>query len=335
MIYRWRKVISLAVLGLIGLGLTGLGYRYMTQEEPDRGTPEPIDRDIEEPEPPEEDFIPEKIPGNVRPYRTATITAPVSGTIRDRKISEGQVIQANQVPDNRPEYIQSEDTSTTDLPSPEERRNVSFPPFAEEQIFIAFETRRDHQLLKERELQIEQSKLELEKARRDLNRIQQAIEKGGEGTIYSESDVDQAKHTVHVAEKQYNLARTRYWQQVETLNDHYVTVPFAGKINEVFVEEGEWIRQGEPLFTLLDQSKVKIVFHVTERLLPLIREKNEMTFTVDAYPNRDEPFTGTVDSISPSTDENFQRFRVTLVLSNPDDTPLQSGMICRIQVEEQ
>lgn len=337
MMYRWRRTIALGLVLLVLLTIGGFGVRYVLQkenvEEMDKKTFQFDERD---PSPPttsdEDDAFPDTLIGHVEPFREATISTPVNGTIQQLDVREGQTISENQVP-NTPSDTPvirmngaSEDTPFDENPV------LNLPPYPSGQILARLGVQKIRFRLDEINAQIQKTRLELRDARRKEHRIREAIQDGGAGTVYSQQDLDDAVSAVNLAESELDRLRSQRSRLAEQARDHYIHAPFPGEIGSVMAEKGEWLTAGQPLFTLMDLSRVKIVFYVTERMEPMIRTRDAFTFTVDAFPDRTEPFDGTVYSISPATESDHHRFKVVLTLKNPDEARLKPGMICRVNL---
>jgi len=333
MMYRWRKgiVTVLFVGALLTLGVLSMRYRSGEDSGGRSGTPSTESERPAASRPPEAATaspVPEMLIANVHPFREATVSAPVSGTIQARDVRAGQRIPSDQVP-------AGDGTEALDgrLADPEESNlgdGAEMTPYPSEQVLVRLDTREVRLRLKALKTDLEKARIRYRQARRDARRIRDAYEQSGEGKVFSKSDLEEAEQRRKVRKREHKSLLTEWKKAVERARDHFITAPFSGTIGNVSVERGEWVSPGQPLFTVMDLSRVKVAFYVTERLLPAVRERERLSFRADAYPDREKPFSGRVYSISPATDPDRHRFRVVLALPNPDRTPLQPGMICRV-----
>ncbi len=338
MMYRWRKTIAIGLLLLVSTAIVGFAFRYvLQQEEADEMSKKTFQFEDSTRTPPasedDSDPLPETLIGNVQPFRETTVSAPVNGTVRRLDVREGQKIDASMIPDSSSEASVIQLNGSPDPSSGDPHAVVNLPPYPAEQVLIRLDARKIKQRLNELNAEIRKTRLQLRDAKRTERRIRDAIEQGGAGTVYSQSDLDQAVLEVNVLEQEHERLRSRRERLAEEAKDHYLHAPYPGTVNEVHTEVGEWRAAGQPVFTLMDLSRVKVEFFVTERMEPRIRDRTRFTFTVDAFPNRSEPFEGQVHSISPATDADHHRFKVVLSLPNPDDARLKPGMICRVHME--
>ena len=338
MMYRWRKTIALGLLLVVLTAIVGFAFRYVVQnEEPDELSKKTFQFEQSTKKPPESDgdsdALPDTLIGNVRPFRETTVSAPVNGTIRKLNVREGQEIDAELIPERPSDTSVIRLNGAAEESSFEHNPVVNLPPYPANQVLVRLDVRKVEQRLNELNAEIQKTRLQLRDARRTERRVREAFEEGGEGTVYSQSDLDDAVLKVNVTEKELERLRSRRNRLAEQAKDHYLHAPYPGVVEEVHTEVGEWLSAGQPVFTLMDLSRVKVEFYVTERMEPQIRERERFTFTVDAFPDRSQPFEGQVYSIAPATDADHHRFKVVLSLQNPDDARLKPGMICRVHMD--
>ena len=108
-----------------------------------------------------------------------------------------------------------------------------------------------------------------------------------------------------------------------------ISSPVAGMVNELFVDEGEYVSAGTPVAEIVDLSSIKISINVPEMDVRFLEAGNAATVTVDAYP--DQEWTGTVDFVAFKADESTKTFRVKVVVDNSDGR-IRPGMLARVSV---
>lgn len=336
--YRWRKTIAVGLLLTVMTAIGGFTLRYILQKnDTDRMRKKTFQFSGDEQTPPEstddQAAVPDLLIGHVRPFRETTVSAPVSGTIRSLNVRAGQKIPAELVPKDPTNHSVVELNGAASTEDLQQKAVLHLPPFPDDQVLARLETRKIKNRLREVNARIQKTRLQLQDAERTEQRIRQAIEEGGRGTVYSQQDLDEAVLKVNVTESELKRLRARRRRLAEKARDHYIHAPFPGVVRSVHTEVGEWVSPGQPIFTFMEISRVKVVFYVTERLEPVIRNRDRFSFSVDAYPNRETAFRGRVYSISPATDSDRHQFRVELSLTNPEKTRLKPGMICRVHLE--
>ena len=110
------------------------------------------------------------------------------------------------------------------------------------------------------------------------------------------------------AESDFEKAKMDYAQTT-------VRAPFAGRVANLEVVEGQYVGAGTTLLTIVDLTPIKVEGNVLEREIPHISvgRRAEVNFT--AFPA--EIFEGSVHTMNPIVDQG-QTGRVTILLPNPD-----------------
>ncbi len=107
-----------------------------------------------------------------------------------------------------------------------------------------------------------------------------------------------------------------------------VVSPIAGTVNDRFVEAGEYVQPGTPVFQVVDHATVKVAIQVPEKDIYSINPGDRIAFTVQPLPNH--TFEGVVSFVAAQAGERNNAFRAELAVDNADGT-LRPGMIARIE----
>ena len=127
-----------------------------------------------------------------------------------------------------------------------------------------------------------------------------------------------------------------------------IRAPADGVVTRLKLEPGEWVEEGEPAFGLISIHETWIEANLKETQLTHVREGQDVTVEVDAYP--DFVWKARVASISPATGAEFsvlppqnasgnwvkvvQRLPVRIALEEAtDQPPLRAGMTAMITVD--
>ncbi|WP_339614068.1 efflux RND transporter periplasmic adaptor subunit [uncultured Winogradskyella sp.] len=94
----------------------------------------------------------------------------------------------------------------------------------------------------------------------------------------------------------------------------YATV--SGTVSEKLVEQGDYIKQGQPLLKIANLNTVWANFDVYENQIDLFKKGQEITVTTNANPNKE--FKGKVDFIDPILDSRTRTVKLRVVLNNKD-----------------
>jgi Cu(I)/Ag(I) efflux system membrane fusion protein len=101
----------------------------------------------------------------------------------------------------------------------------------------------------------------------------------------------------------------------------YATV--SGTVSEKLVEQGDYIKQGQPLLKIAKLNTVWANFDVYENQIDLFKKGQEVAITANAYPNKE--FKGKVSFIDPILDIRTRTVKLRVVLNNTKDE-LKPGM---------
>jgi Cu(I)/Ag(I) efflux system membrane fusion protein len=108
----------------------------------------------------------------------------------------------------------------------------------------------------------------------------------------------------------------------------YATV--SGTVSEKLVEQGDYIKQGQPLLKITKLNTVWANFDVYENQIDLFRKGQEMTITTNAHSNKE--FKGKVSFIDPVLDTQTRTVKLRVVLNNADNL-LKPGMFVEGKIE--
>ncbi len=95
-----------------------------------------------------------------------------------------------------------------------------------------------------------------------------------------------------------------------------VTAPMSGIVLHRHVVTGDYVKEGQAVYSVADLSRVWVEFNAYESDLPWIREGQRVQFTVKAHPGK--IFTGSVAFVDPLLDPDTRTVRVRAEADNPD-----------------
>ena len=108
----------------------------------------------------------------------------------------------------------------------------------------------------------------------------------------------------------------------------YATV--SGTVTEKLVEQGDYIKQGQPLLNIANLNTVWGNFDVYENQINRFKKGQEVLITTNAYPNKE--FKGKVDFIDPILNTKTRTVTLRVVLNNMDDR-FKPGMFVIANIE--
>ena len=108
----------------------------------------------------------------------------------------------------------------------------------------------------------------------------------------------------------------------------YATV--SGTVSQKMVEEGDYVKQGQPIVKVSDLGTVWAMFDAYENQISQLKEGQKITVTTNAYPNKE--FEATVSFIDPTLNTKSRTISVRTTLNNKEDL-LKPGMFVTAKVQ--
>ena len=134
-----------------------------------------------------------------------------------------------------------------------------------------------------------------------------------------------ARAVAGLDEAEVELRRARF-----ELDETSVTAPFGGRVADLRVVPGQFVREGDELLTVVDLNPIKVEVQVLEAEVAFLTEGRGASLTFAAFPA--ETFTGAIETINPIVDPETRTARVTVHIPNPDGR-VKPGMYAEVQLE--
>ncbi len=132
----------------------------------------------------------------------------------------------------------------------------------------------------------------------------------------AKSGLDRAEVAVQKAKLELSRARVR--------------APFVGRVANVKVQPGQWVRPGDELMTVVELSRVKVDVQVLEGQIAFLTPGRSARVHFAAFP--DESFVGRIETINPIVDQETRSARVVVSVPNPQGK-LLPGMYARVSLD--
>lgn len=158
----------------------------------------------------------------------------------------------------------------------------------------------------------------------------------------AKSELDQAESAyfsnvaqINAAKAQIKQAKAQYKTATTNLGYTKIVAPVNGTVISRKIDLGQPVAasfQAPELFTIAqDLKKMQIEVNVSEADIGKVKEKQEVTYTLDGYP--DENFKGYVSQvrISPTTVSNVVTYSVIVNVEN-EDLKLKPGMTANVSI---
>jgi RND family efflux transporter MFP subunit len=139
------------------------------------------------------------------------------------------------------------------------------------------------------------------------------------GTV-SQNDLEQAEAKKNSDLANVEAAKSAYKEVAANLAYLEIRAPFDGVITSRNVNLGAYVGPGgkstDPLFTLQDQKRLRLVVSIPESSTGSLSNKSEVDFTVKALPN--QKFTAQVKRLAGALDEKLRAERLEMDVYNKD-----------------
>ena len=149
-----------------------------------------------------------------------------------------------------------------------------------------------------------------ELAARELTRAERLAQAGA----IAERDLENAKRGDLLARTAFDDAQARFAAASKQKDAAGVLAPYAGVISERFVNPGDVVTPGAPLFTVVDPATMRLEAAVPAEQLSQVRVGATVTFTVTGYPGR--AFEGRISAVNPSADPQTRQVRLFVRIPN-------------------
>ncbi|MDP4114640.1 MAG: efflux RND transporter periplasmic adaptor subunit [Bacteroidota bacterium] len=168
-------------------------------------------------------------------------------------------------------------------------------------------------------LTVETAKINLNKASKDLNRIETLFK----GNTSSQMELDNARTA-------YEAAVVQLQQAEKQLAYTRVTSSINGIIVKKMVEVGSYVNVGNPIASIVDVSKFRVKLNISEVEVNEFKVGMIPEITSSVYP--DAVFHGKITFVSPQSDE-VHNYPVEIEMPNSSKTPLKAGMFVNVKMK--
>jgi HlyD family secretion protein len=171
----------------------------------------------------------------------------------------------------------------------------------------------------------------LNQAKLSYERVKALYDKGAE----TKENLENAENQYNQAKSQVDLSKTSLRSAEVDLSYATITSPIDGIVLGKSVEEGQTVASSfstPTIFTIAqDLTQMQVEANVDEADIGQVKEGQQVTFTVDAYP--EDIFSGTVKQIrkDPTTINNVVTYVVIIDAPKPDEK-LMPGMTASVSI---
>lgn len=167
------------------------------------------------------------------------------------------------------------------------------------------------------------------------------LEKAEVAQVVAAAALDAAKARYASSVASYTAAESAIELAAVNLEDASLLAPMNAVVADIPVEIGQTVEPGQPVMTLVDMSRIKLVLGVVERKLPVLRVGQSVAIDVlalsahaEARPEQNPSSgvrQGVVVVVPPAADPSDGLFKVQVELTESDPA-LRPGMVARANV---
>lgn len=147
-------------------------------------------------------------------------------------------------------------------------------------------------------------------AARELTRAERLHAAGA----LADRDLENARRADLGARSMLDDARARLSQAEKARDAANVLAPYDGVVSERFVNAGDIVNPGAPLFAIVDPSTMRLEAAVPASELAMVRVGAPVRFSVTGYPGRS--FEGRISSVNPQADAQTRQVRLFVRIPN-------------------
>lgn len=180
----------------------------------------------------------------------------------------------------------------------------------------SLETKRAEAALKQAEATLANARLEYQR--------KEALYKE---ELVTKQQFDDISTRLSLAEADLEKAKATLSLVKERLRKTKIISSLSGVVKEKKVEGGNYVRNGMPLFTIIQTNPLKLNFTVSEKDAGKLKVGQDVLFRVDALP--DKEFRGKLSIIYPSLEEKTRTLQVEAKVANPNGL-LRPGLFAHL-----
>jgi len=180
----------------------------------------------------------------------------------------------------------------------------------------SLEVRRSEAALRQAEATLENTRLEFK--RKDALYKEELVTKQQYDDVttrlsLSEAELERAKASLSLA--RLKLQKTK------------ITSPIACVVKEKRVSAGDFVKNGTPLFVIIQPNPLKLRFTVPEKDVGRLKVNQEIVLTVDGFAGRE--FKGKVNIVFPNVEEKTRTLQIEALVPNSDGV-LKPGLFAKV-----
>jgi membrane fusion protein (multidrug efflux system) len=181
-----------------------------------------------------------------------------------------------------------------------------------EKLLVQLDAAKLRAALQAAEASAAQAEAQARNLERQVSRNQDLLSQGA----ISKQAFDDLQSAYRAAAARLDQARANAALARQQLRDASIRAPFAGRVGERTFDVGDYVRKGDPLFSVTDDDTLQVRFTVPEQYVEQLRPGSAMQVRVPSVPGR--WFDGEVYFVSPTVDPDNRTVTLKAGVPNPD-----------------
>ncbi len=147
--------------------------------------------------------------------------------------------------------------------------------------------------------------------------------------LVTRQQYDDVTTRLAIAEADVDRARAARTMAREKLDKTRIYSPLGGYIQEKKHAVGNFVKNGNPVFTIVQNHPLKLDFTVAEREIGKLKIGQDVIFNVDTHAGQE--FTGTLQTIYPALEDKTRTLQVEALVPNPRNV-LKPGVFAKVKL---
>ena len=181
-------------------------------------------------------------------------------------------------------------------------------------------------------LEVERGMASLKQAEANLSNIKLEYHRKEElykKELLTKQQYDDVTARLSIADAELERAKSSVSTARQKLSKAKIYSTLSGVVKEKKVSSGNYVKNGTPLFTIIQTNPAKLDFTVNEKDLEKIKKGQDVFLTVYAFP--DKEFKGKLNIIYPNVDERTRTLKVEALVPN-DAQLLKPGFFAKVML---
>jgi RND family efflux transporter MFP subunit len=170
--------------------------------------------------------------------------------------------------------------------------------------------------------QLDEVRANAKRAETEFEREMRIFEKDPGAT--SQAAVDRKKAERDQAKAQIRSLQAMATAALDNLSYTLLKAPFGGTVVNTFVENFEDVKEKQPIVRIVDDSSIEMVINIPESMIALVPDAKNIEVEFDSFPDRKIP--ADIKEIGTEASATTRTYPVTLIMKQPDDIKILSGM---------